>query len=82
MKILYHPRTASKDGKYVHIKEMIEALRSLGHEVIVVAPAAADNAKFGDDAGTVAWLKHHMARFIFLAVNAPIFAERAHYDGI
>jgi glycosyltransferase involved in cell wall biosynthesis len=132
MKILYHHRTASKDGQYVHIEEMIEALRSLGHEVIVVAPAAADNAKFGDDAGTVAWLKRHMPRFIYelmelayslmayrrlaraihehqpdclyerynlfqpagvwikrryrlpflLEVNAPIFNERAHYDGI
>jgi glycosyltransferase involved in cell wall biosynthesis len=132
MKILYHHRTASKDGQYVHIEEMIEALRSLGHEVIVVAPAAADNAKFGDDAGTVAWLKRHMPRFIYelmelayslmayrrlaraihehqpdclyerynlfqpagvwikrryrlpflLEVNAPVFNERARYDGI
>ena len=132
MKILYHHRTASKDGQYVHIEEMIEALRGLGHEVIVVAPAAAENAKFGDDAGTVAWLKRHMPRFIYelmelaysamayrrlalairehqpdclyerynlfqpagvwikrryhlpllLEVNAPIFNERARYDGI
>ena len=132
MKILYHHRTASKDGQYVHIEEMIEALRSLGHTVIVVAPATAENAKFGDDAGVVAWLKRHMPRFIYelmelaysavayrrlarairehrpdclyerynlfqpagvwikrryrlpllLEVNAPIFNERAHYDGI
>ena len=40
MKILYHHRTASKDGQAVHIEEMIEALRALGHEVRVVAPMA------------------------------------------
>lgn len=132
MKILYHHRTRSKDGQYVHIEEMIEALRSLGHEVIVVAPAMAEKTKFGDDGGAVAWLKRHMPRFIYelmelayslvayrrlaravrehepdclyerynllqpagvwikrryhlpllLEVNAPLFAERARYDGI
>lgn len=40
MRILYHHRTASKDGQAVHIEEMIEALRSQGHEVRVVAPGA------------------------------------------
>ncbi len=132
MKILYHHRTRSKDGQYVHIEEMIEAMRGLGHEVIIVAPAAMENADFGSDGGLVAWLKRHMPRFMYellelsyalltflrlaravrqhqpdclyerynlfqpagvwikrlyglpylLEVNAPIFAERAHYDGI
>ena len=53
MKILYHHRTRSKDGQFVHIEEMIEALRGLGHEGIVAAP-----------------------------MLAPVFAKRAHYDGI
>jgi glycosyltransferase involved in cell wall biosynthesis len=132
MKILYHHRTRSKDGQYVHIEEMIDALRGLGHEVIVVAPTAMEKSDFGSDGGLVAWLKRHMPRFIYelmelaysllayqrlsravrehrpdclyerynlfqpagvwikrryhlpylLEVNAPIFAERAHYDGI
>ncbi len=132
MKILYHHRTRSKDGQYVHIEEMIKALRGLGHTVIVVAPAAMENADFGSDSGLVARLKRHMPRFLYelmelayalltflrlaqavrkhrpdclyerynlfqpagvwikrfyhlpflLEVNAPIFAERAHYDGI
>ena len=42
MKILYHHRTASKDGQAVHIVEMIDALRSEGHEVRVVAPGASE----------------------------------------
>ena len=65
MKILYHHRTRSKDGQYVHIEEMIAALRGLGHAVIIVAPAAMENADFGSDGGLVAWLKRHMPRFMY-----------------
>ena len=50
MKILYHHRTASKDGQAVHIDEMIAALREQGHEVRVVAPRAHEgNAMSADD---------------------------------
>ena len=65
MKILYHHRTRSKDGQYVHIEEMILALRKLGHEVIVVAPAAMEHAKFGDDAGMVAVMKRLCPGFVY-----------------
>ena len=65
MKILYHHRTRSKDGQYVHISELIGALRKLGHEVMVVAPAAMERAKFGDDAGLVALLKRHVPHFAY-----------------
>ena len=132
MKILYHHRTRSKDGQYVHIEEMIGALRELGHEVIIVAPAGAENESFGADAGGVAWLKRHLPRFVYelaelaysvvayralaaavrthrpdvlyerfnlllpagiwisrrfrlpmlLEINAPLFEERSHYDGL
>lgn len=47
MRILYHHRTASKDGQAVHIEEMIEALRSLGHEVRVVSPGSGSNGGQG-----------------------------------
>jgi glycosyltransferase involved in cell wall biosynthesis len=60
MKILYHHRTRSKDGQTVHIEEMLHALRTLGHEVIVVAPPAMQAAEFGDDAGFVATLKQRL----------------------
>lgn len=48
MRILYHHRTASKDGQAVHIEEMIEALRAEGHEVRVVAPDVGEEAGEGD----------------------------------
>ena len=38
MRILYHHRTASRDGQAVHIDEMVHALRALGHDVLVVGP--------------------------------------------
>jgi glycosyltransferase involved in cell wall biosynthesis len=65
VKILYHHRTRSKDGQFVHIEEMIGALRAQGHEVIVVAPPSADSASFGDDAGAVAWLKRYMPKWMY-----------------
>jgi len=60
MKILYHHRTASRDGQDVHIEEMIAAMRRQGHEVIVVAPGRSADAAFGDDGGRVAWLRRRL----------------------
>lgn len=37
MKILYHHRTQAEDGQAVHIRSLIEAFRSLDHEVREVA---------------------------------------------
>lgn len=54
MKILYHHRTASKDGQAVHIEEMIASLRSLGHVVRVVAPGGAQHEP--DMGGQVGWV--------------------------
>lgn len=65
MKILYHHRTRSKDGQYVHIEEMINALRGLGHEVIIVAPPSAETESFGADAGLVASLKRYLPKFCY-----------------
>lgn len=75
MKILYHHRTASKDGQAVHIEEMIEAMRSEGHEVRVVspggdepdaaAPGQGGNGKMGSDMGWVHRLKALMPKAMY-----------------
>jgi glycosyltransferase involved in cell wall biosynthesis len=68
MKILYHHRTASKDGQAVHIEEMIEALRSLGHEVRVVAPmneAGDAQGQMGDDMSWVHQLKAMLPKAVY-----------------
>lgn len=73
MKILYHHRTASKDGQAVHIEEMVHALRELGHEVLVVGPAGADDAAprggmgggIGDDKGWVSRLRSALPKAVY-----------------
>lgn len=66
MKILYHHRTASKDGQAVHIEEMIAAMRSLGHEVRVVAPATSDDeGKMGGGVGWVHRLRDVMPKAVY-----------------
>ena len=57
MKILYHHRIRSKDGQFVHVEELTEALKALGHTIVFVGPQAVHREKFGADAGAVAWMK-------------------------
>lgn len=65
MKILYHHRTASKDGQAVHIEEMIGALRALGHEVLVVAPEVAEAGKMGGGVGWVHRLRSALPSAVY-----------------
>ncbi|MEW5787682.1 MAG: glycosyltransferase family 4 protein [Pseudomonadota bacterium] len=65
MKILYHHRTASKDGQAVHIEEMIQALRELGHEVILAAPSGADSQEFGASNGLVDRIRAHLPKAVY-----------------
>lgn len=50
MKILYHHRTKSRDGQYVHIHELQEAFRRGRHELREVAPAPDESVDFGGEA--------------------------------
>ncbi|MFZ1414217.1 MAG: glycosyltransferase family 4 protein [Defluviicoccus sp.] len=65
VKILYHHRTASRTGEFVHIEELIAALRRLGHEVIEVGPKAAPSAALGATKGSVALMKRLLPRFFY-----------------
>jgi len=65
VRILYHHRTRSKDGQFVHIEEMIHALRAQGHEVIIAAPPSIENEEFGADAGAVALLKRWLPKWFY-----------------
>jgi len=60
MKILYHHRIASKDGQFVHIEELTEALKRRGHEIIMVCPGIAEKDGFGSDGGFVSGLKRYV----------------------
>lgn len=67
MRVLYHHRTASKDGQAVHIEEMITALREQGHEVRVVAPGQPDDraGEMGAEVGWVARLRARLPKAIY-----------------
>lgn len=65
MKILYHHRIASKDGQYVHVEELVNALRQLGHEVIIVGPSVVETNPFGSEGGFVACLKQNIPATIY-----------------
>lgn len=65
MKILYHHRIASKDGQYVHVEELTEALKKLGHEIIMVCPNVTENTSFGSEGGLVPLLKRYIPGFLY-----------------
>ena len=45
MRIVYHHRTRSTDAQRVHIQEMVEAFRSLGHDLKLVSLVRTDKAE-------------------------------------
>jgi glycosyltransferase involved in cell wall biosynthesis len=64
-KILYHHRIASKDGQYVHVEEIVNALTAQGHEIIMVAPRVAENSEFGSEGGWVSKLKQKLPQALY-----------------
>jgi glycosyltransferase involved in cell wall biosynthesis len=78
MKILYHHRIASKDGQYVHVEEIVKALRKLGHEVIIVAPSITETKEFGSEGGIVKTLKSIMptALYEIMEFSYSLYAYR------
>lgn len=65
MKILYHHRTASRDGQSTHIEEMIRGLRSNGHIVRECAPSVDGHNPSGGSAGWVGRLKVFLPRSVY-----------------
>lgn len=65
MKILYHHRIASKDGQYVHVEELVRALRDLGHDVVIVGPKVAEEKEFGSEGGWVARLRAALPKSVY-----------------
>jgi len=57
MKILYHHRIASKDGMYVHVEELTNAMLEQGVDLHFVCPGFSHNAEFGSEGGFSAKLR-------------------------
>jgi glycosyltransferase involved in cell wall biosynthesis len=86
MRILFHHRIASRDGQAVHIDELIDALRALGHDVVLVGPDL-NKTPFGRGSGLVEWFKASLPPSLYelieIGYNIPAFfrlerAVRAH----
>jgi glycosyltransferase involved in cell wall biosynthesis len=71
MKILYHHRTRATDAQKVHILEMIEAFRQLGHQVAIASLVETEHESHNPekDAETSAWKK--------LLLRVPLASEIA-----
>ena len=65
MKILYHHRTASRDGQSTHIEEMIGGMRAKGHTVRECAPSVEGGSQAGGSGGWVGRLKALLPRFLY-----------------
>lgn len=65
MKILYHHRTASRDGQSTHITEMINGLRAAGHTVVECAPSVKGGDEGGGSPGWVGRLKALLPRQLY-----------------
>ena len=57
VKVLYHHRIKSKDGQYVHIEELVSALRRQGHEVVFSGPRDVEEGDFGGESRFIGLLK-------------------------
>jgi len=64
LKILYHHRTASKDGQAVHIEGLVTAFRELGHEVLIVEPGMRASS-YRSDGHWVGSLKRLMPKALY-----------------
>lgn len=65
MKILYHHRTASRDGQSTHIQEMIGGLRAIGCQVEESAPSIGEDNPSGGSGGWVGKLKAVLPRSLY-----------------
>ena len=65
MKILYHHRTASRDGQSTHIQEMVSGFRANGHTVKECAPTVEGHNSSGGSNGWVGRLKKFLPQFVY-----------------
>ncbi|MBB5270037.1 glycosyltransferase [Quisquiliibacterium transsilvanicum] len=65
MKILFHHRIASADGQFVHMTELTRALRTAGHEVLIVGPHLSEGSTLGETSGLIKRLKRMLPGAVY-----------------
>lgn len=64
-KVIYHHRIASKDGQFVHVEEIVSAMKKAGADVTVISPSVNDKAEFGGDGGFVSKMKKMLPKAMY-----------------
>jgi glycosyltransferase involved in cell wall biosynthesis len=65
MKIIYHHRTLGDGAEGIHIREMIAAFRSLGHEVLASGPVGESRPEVSIRASRLARIKKKLPQIAF-----------------
>ena len=65
MYIIYHHRTLGDGAEGIHIEEMVNAFRSLGHEVKVVSPIGEKTNHPASPANTISAIKRCIPKVFF-----------------
>lgn len=65
LRVLYHHRIASKDGMYVHIEELTNAMLEKGIELEFVCPGFNQQSAFGSEGGFTARLRAKLPGAIY-----------------
>lgn len=72
IRILYHHRTQAEDAQGIHIREIVAALRALGHEVEIaglIRPEGSGGSSVPKRPGRLRalgnWLSHHAPRWLY-----------------
>jgi glycosyltransferase involved in cell wall biosynthesis len=77
MRILYSHRIQSRDGQSVHVDEIVNALRTLGHEVLIVGPGFYEKASFGGESRFISLIRSRLPLMLGelaeLAYNIPAY---------
>ncbi|MDH5648406.1 MAG: glycosyltransferase family 4 protein [Gammaproteobacteria bacterium] len=65
MRIVYHHRTQGEEPESIHILSIINALKSRGHDVLLVGPTKKDMSKAGSASGLLSRIKKHSPDWLF-----------------
>ena len=57
MKFIYHHRTLADGAEGIHISEMVNAFRQLGHEVLVIGPGVKREGGNESRSDRFSWVK-------------------------
>lgn len=79
MKIIYHHRTQGEEPESIHIAAIVNALKELGHDVLLVGPVAAHRSGSRGGPSFLARIKRAVPGLVFellqLAYNAVVYRK-------